>query len=133
MSDREIIKHFVRGSLGCACDDAVFERIDRSRETPGAGACGTRLLIGGRLLVRVIAPVDANAIAANLQRWLAIGDAERDANGLTRFRLVLGCDEPAALRAQAQAIFEECGARNGGRTHLHVLDRRALAEIGLCP
>lgn len=122
------IKHFVRGTLGCACADEVFEKIEQRDESPGDGMRGLRLLIGGRLLVRVVTPVDAALTEANLARWFAEGLAERDAAGLNRFRLVLGCHDAAALAPHARDIFDRVIPRDG-RAHLHVLEGAALEEL----
>ncbi len=125
-----MIKQFVRGALGCACPDAVFEHIDIQMEFPGAGASDVRLVIGGRLLVRIVAPVDARQIATELARWLAEGVGERDAKDMNRFRLVLGCDDAASLAALARDAFDRIGLRDD-RAHLHVLNRAVLAGLGL--
>lgn len=126
--DTDTIKRFVRGTLGCACPDAVFEHIDCRRETGDAGTTVVRLLIGARLLVRVITPVDAAQLEAHLARWVARGIAEREAAGLNRFRLVLGCDNPASLSARAHAIFDGLESRDD-RVHLHLLGSMALADL----
>lgn len=128
--DTATIKQFVCGVLGCACPDTVFEHIDIRLEFPGVGASDVRLRIGGRLLVRIVAPVDARQVATDLARWLAEGVAERDAAGLNRFRLVLGCDDAGSLAPLARGTFDRIGLRDD-RTHLHVLNRVALADLGL--
>jgi hypothetical protein len=126
--DTAAIKHFVRGTLGCACTDEVFEHIERREESPGDGLRGLRLQIGGRLLVRVVTPVDAKLTEANLARWFAEGMAERDAAGMNRFRLVLGCHDAAALAPRARDIVDRL-VPHDDRVHLHVLESAALAEL----
>lgn len=126
--DTATVKRFVRGTLGCACADEVFEQIEGREESPGNGLRGLRLQIGGRLLVRIVTPVDAALTEANLARWVAEGTTERDAAGLNRFRLVLGCHAAAALAPHARDLFDRLVPRDD-RAHLHVLDSAALAEL----
>lgn len=62
--------------------------------------------------MRVVTPVDAALTEANLARWFAEDVADRDAAGLNRFRLVLGCHDAAALAPHARDIFALVVARD---------------------
>lgn len=115
-------RRFVREGLGCSCPEEVLDRIGIDAGDPAL----TRLRVGGRLLVHLIAcPAWADP-APILPRRLAAGVAERDAGGFNRFRLVLATEEPARLRPAAEAAFASLGM--DARTHLHVV---TLAEAAL--
>ena len=120
-SEQPLLKHFVRDTLGCNCPEAVFQRVEISA-LPIARAAWPRALrinIGNRLLVyllpRVAVLPDPAAVADLLER----GIQERNQGGYNRLRLVIGCDEPAALNDS----FAELTTLYPGddKVHLHLL------------
>lgn len=122
------IERFVRGTLGCACPDEVFQQIETSAlpgDLPG-DLPGVRLVIGNRLLVYVaLAP--ASLVAAT-RALVAAGRRERDARGWNRFRLVLATEAPEAERTAAADAFASAAAGDE-RAHLHVLAPAALPAV----
>jgi len=127
MPEREGVVAFVRGTLGCACPDDVFEQIETSC-SPGR----LRLDVGGRLLVYVIAGTDAGDVRERLPAWVQDGVAERDRYGMNRFRLVLGSADPGAVRAVAEPAFAALAAGDD-HVHLHCLHNAALAPLLAAP
>jgi hypothetical protein len=128
MGDTETIKRFVRETLGCACEDAVFRSIDQRVEQLPGGATAVRLEIGHRLLVRAVSAMDATALVAQLPQWVAHGIEERDALGLNRFRLVLCTSDPSGLGTAAREMFDGLPLPDE-RVHLHVLPSEALSAL----
>lgn len=75
---------FVREVLGCGCPDEVVARtvVDAS----DGGESG--LDVGGRLLVRVLKPVDPDRLVEGFPEAVERLRAERDRRGFNRLRLV---------------------------------------------
>lgn len=115
--DRGAVKEFVRGTLGCACPDEVFERV----EVSGPYAEGlTQIAIGGRLLIRCHAVNSEQDLPRLLSDWLASGIAARDALGCNRLRLLVAVPRPEAMEEQVQRIRDSAGLPDD-RIHVHVL------------
>lgn len=113
------VEDFVRSTLGCHCPDEVFESI--VIEPLGtAGADGTRVVVGHRLLIYVLRCADGPEAAATVTRCAAVGIAERDARQFNRFRLVVAWPRPAPVAADAELAFAHV-ARDDERAHLHVV------------
>jgi hypothetical protein len=132
MSDRPMnpdtaafARHFVRNTLGCTCPDEVLERIEI--ENPPGDPPLTRIRVGGRLLIYLLAPPVPERAEGIVTRLLAEGVGERNAGGYNRFRLVLAAEVPADLRAAAEAAFGS--AHPDGRTHLHVVEMSEAAPL----
>lgn len=112
-------------ALGCGCPDEVFRKMDYEEASGKHG--GLRVLIGGRLLVRLV-PIKPGGQAPTLEEVLALLHdikQERDRRGLNRSRLVLvdGTDGIAVLKALADKAWDQFGTTDGndGRVHLHVV------------
>jgi hypothetical protein len=128
-SRRQAIAAFARDTLGCGCPAEVFDRIRESQlDLPGLPDPGRRFAIGGRLLVYLVAPADPEVAVAHLAVWVAMGLAERDAQGMNRLRLAIAADDPEALSARLQARFEALPGLDG-RLHIHVLPAGAVAGL----
>ena len=126
--DIQPIEHFVRGTLGCKCPDAVFKAITISRgQDPETNTPYVRLLIGDRLLIYVLDARHTKKLSASASTLTTRGRAERDANGLNRFRLVLATDHPIQVLAQAQSAFADAPGHDE-RTHLHVIATDQLPD-----
>lgn len=118
----DAIRRFVRDTLGCTCPEQVFEHVEQTRcavpdeFTPYA----LRLVVGRRLLIYVLHGVHAAALQALLPVMLARGIAERDRDGLNRFRAVLACDDQQSLQAQLDELARPV-LHSDDRVHLHVV------------
>jgi hypothetical protein len=126
VQSRELIRQFVRETLGCTCPDEVFDEIDCVRETGGQQVL--RIAVGGRLLIHIIRGAGAADLPGKVQAALEQGVAERDAGGFNRFRLVLATSRPEEVSVVAQQAFSGSSSKDE-KTHLHVLDTDQL--IGL--
>jgi hypothetical protein len=104
----------------------VFDRIDHAVE-PG-GAWRHRIRVGGRLLIYVVEDAGAADLPCRVDEALAQGVTERDAEGFNRFRLVLVSDHPDALAVAVEQAFASSAYRDE-RTHLHILEKHAIAGI----
>jgi len=116
---RAEIARFVRGTLGCACPDEVFQSIAISRlPDVAAHPAMVQLLVGSRLLIHVVAPPAGRPASGWIEQLAANGRAARDRYGCNRFRLVVATPVP---RPSAREI-QECFARaivGDERAHLH--------------
>lgn len=131
-TDRDVIEPFVRGTLGCGCPDEVFRHIELAScgDVPGEPPF-SRLLVGGRLLIYLVADVGAGDPTAAVARLTRRGLAERDAGGYHRFRLA-ACIEPGTPEAAAAATAFRAVAGDDDRAHLHCLAAASLPP-GLVP
>jgi hypothetical protein len=121
----------VRDVLGCACPDEVLRSIavERGRLIPGLDAEVTRLDVGGRLLVYVVAAAASQPLPTVIAAAVDAGVSERDRRGFNRFRLVLAADSPAALERPARDALAACERRDE-RVHLHVVSSAELSALG---
>ncbi len=131
-STRQIVKEFVKGSLGCQCPDEVFQDIELLMENEGL-----RILIGKKLIVRLI-PLRKKARSITPEKLLQIfGDCqkERDLRGFNRFRLVLvvndGDDAKQRIEGLSQKVQESFKRTKGDddRMHLHIVDEGSVPEV----
>ena len=119
MQTHTAIKHFVQETLGCSCPEEVFNKIDYQKACKGIS--GSKLNIGGRLLVYIIILDGKPDIQGVIQSALKRGIEERDNKGLNRFRLVLVTSHPDELHSLAEQAFYDSGYANE-KTHLHVVN-----------
>lgn len=125
---RASIERFVRGTLGCRCPDEVFEAIVIERaHAPDHASRYTRLVVGDRLLIYIVQDTDALAV----QRLTSKGLAERNDNGYNRFRLVIGCGDPAQVQGEIEMGFAGVAGADD-RAHLHLIAADAVPH-GLRP
>lgn len=117
------LQDFVQHTLGCGCPVEVFREVEISR-LQWAGVSGRRITIGHRLLIAAFETDDEDLVRRSLGPWVAAGVGARNAEGLNRVRVVIGCSRPERLQAVAEAVFARCPERDD-RTHLHVVQRRA--------
>lgn len=133
--DRPALEQFVRGTLGCACPDEVFRSVSVSRAPAVAGRPAyTEVLVGSRLLIRVLSmPTDA-AAPGWLERLATEGRTARDHHGYNRFRLVLAAPagaQPPGFADRLAARFARATAGDE-RVHLHLLAQAQLpGELAL--
>lgn len=125
------IEHLVRDTLGCRCPDEVFRSVSMRHVPPVARQLAhTEILVGSRLLIRVVeAPADP-AAGDWLEHLVADGCAIRDRHGYNRFRLVIVASAPAGVaggRTDLAARFERA-ATGDECAHLHLLTSDQLPE-----
>jgi hypothetical protein len=119
------IERFVRGTLGCGCPDEVFQSLSIRRAPPVAGhPAHTELLVGSRLLIRVVEEPADPAVSGWLERLVADGQAARDRHGYHRFRLVIVGRAPGGPNG-LEARFARA-ATGDERAHLHLLAEAQL-------
>jgi hypothetical protein len=123
--DSADVEQFVRGTLGCSCPDEVFRSMSMRRVPSVADRpAHTELLVGSRLLIRVVeAPADP-AVSGWLERLVADGQAARDRHGYNRFRLVVVVRAPGGPNG-LEARFARA-ATGDERAHLHLLAEAQL-------
>ena len=117
----EIVKDFVRNSLGCDCSEDVFRHIENERNTEAGGfMLKNKINVGGRLLVYVV-DADAN-ILREIPALVSMGKKERDSRGFNRFRLVLVSDD-IKMRKRGFEAFKAIGVPDE-RIHLHIIGKK---------
>ena len=112
------IKRFVQEILGCSCPEEVFNKIDYQKAS--AGIIGSKINVGGRLLVYILTADGQSSIQEVVDTALAQGVRERAKKGFNRFRLVLAASRPDDLRSLAEQAFNRSGYADD-KTHLHVV------------
>ena len=122
------IKRFVQETLGCACPEEVFERIDHRRHRVGDVAGVQRIDVGRRLLVYLVETDDPAWLQRHLAELVRAGVADRDAQGMNRFRLVIASTRPDLVAAGAHALFHEL-AGGDAKVHLHLVAQDALDDL----
>ena len=127
--DRESLRTFVQGTLGCQCPAEVFRHV----EGPTPVCIGNvspvhRLLIGERLLIYLLKVPTPTQLVVLLPPVTAHGIAQRNTNGWNRLRIVVATSNPEALAAPAIQLFRRLPDRDD-RVHLHVVDRGAVAAL----
>lgn len=128
MDGDRAVRSFVRGVLGCACDDRVFDRIERRDALLPEGQRCLEWVIGERLLVRAMGPVSASTLRARLGAWIVDGVYEREARRLNRFRLVVYGPDRDSLEAAARRELA-AGVLPDGKAHLHVIAQDDLRDL----
>jgi len=128
VGERDEITHFVRGTLGCGCPDAVFDSIVVEPVVQAAGGLpALQLLIGSRLLIQLVVPPHDATAAGWVERLAAAGRAARNRHGYNRFRLVVVTSPGQALPAGLDERFVRL-AGTDERIHLHVVAQDHLPE-----
>ena len=125
LQDKDRIIAFVRNTLGCTCPEEVFEKIETEDVRTEAALYDQKITIGGKLLILIKEVGAPDALHEQLPLLLAEGKAERDRNGLNRFRAVLATDKVLAVSDVATGIFNDFNGRDG-KIHLHVVDEKAI-------
>jgi hypothetical protein len=118
LPERDSIAAFVKGTLGCACPEEVFDRIEVLRHAEAGGfPLEARIVIGERLLVYIArAPEEAT-----LRALAVAGRRDRDAHGLNRFRLVVFSDDADSRGGELAERFASL-LGDDEKAHLHVID-----------
>ena len=109
------LEHFIRSTLGCKCPDEVFQSVAIDRADSHI-----RLMIGNRLLIYVLEIAPGRTAAKAVSRLTEQGLADRNAEHLNRFRLVVASAQPTLILADAKASFAGAAGADD-RAHLHVL------------
>jgi hypothetical protein len=118
---RQEVKRFVRGTLGCACPDEVFEHIAVSplNPCPGLPVDGS-LEVGGRLLIYISFHSDIQVLKEGLEEIIRQGKGTRDRRGFNRFRYVVVADKIEALNAVLVPLFDAMPFIDE-KVHLHII------------
>jgi hypothetical protein len=121
-TQRHLIEHFARDTLGCGCPAEVFDRIELDRFLDAFDSLpvtGT-ITIGGRLLVLLCTQrVDRASVLRILDR----GRQLRDSEGLNRVRCVVarsawvGEGEPQSIDTKDD------------RLHVHIVDEAEIPSF----
>jgi len=129
--DNNKIIEFVKGTLGCACPEEFFEKIEAGKIAIAQFAAGaTRIVVGERLLIYVVFPQSLSELCANIGKATVMGKNDRDANKYNRFRLVVISDKDSDCSAEAIPKFDEA-AGSDEKMHLHFISTERTGDTGL--
>ncbi len=129
MTGRRELTEFVRNTLGCACPDEVFERIEYEEGADGEGVLSCpNVRIGGRLLIGLWETNDPARIQSEMAEIVNAGKSERDRRGMNRFRLVIATDDLESVGRIAHGMFPAI-AQKDDKIHLHVVSRQEAASL----
>jgi hypothetical protein len=122
----EDIKSFVRQTLGCACPEEVFKRIDcqSNIKLNDNLLLSSKINVGNKLLIYVVEINDQDSMKHTLSFLLNIGKKERDSSGFNRFRLVLATDKLDEIKEVADVTFKTIDKDD--RIHLHVISKKDI-------
>jgi hypothetical protein len=128
----QIVKEFVKGSLGCQCPDEVFKDIEMQMEDEGL-----RILIGKKLIVRLF-PLGKRSASISVEKLLQIfgaGQRERDLKDFNRFRLVLVVNDGDEAKPRIEGLSQKVtdlfrkSKTSDDRMHIHVIDEKSVPEV----
>ncbi|MEW6570773.1 MAG: hypothetical protein AB1390_06330 [Nitrospirota bacterium] len=126
MQSKDIIKTFVRETLGCNCPEEVFNRIEQKSNIPlGNLILNHRINIGNRLLIYIFEVENEESLHQILPFLIESGRVERDEFGFNRFRLVLAQNTERPVNEIAQEIFDNINRDE--KIHLHVISKRKIS------
>jgi hypothetical protein len=117
--NNEKIKLFVKDTLGCACPEKVFEKIDvNNLQALEHEKEMTRIVVGETLLIYVICPELSGDFVESVKSIGLAGKTDRDTNHYNRFRLVVsGFDDELQ---QGKAAWRFSNAFNTDeKMHIH--------------
>ncbi len=119
--DNDKIIEFVKGTLGCACPDEVFEKIEAGTSAIAHFAEETtRIVVGERLLIYIVFTQSLSELSANIGDAAVTGKNDRDTNKYNRFRLVVVSDNDPDCSTDVIARFAEVTGSDE-KMHLHFI------------
>ncbi len=128
--EKERVKSFVKGVLGCSCEDAVFDHIEGEKISLPSGGELKRLVVGGRLLLYIVGPdlhpLKSDQLLGLVQSWLE----ERDALHLNRLRIVFASASESLVQDGVIQLLQPL-LKTDGRLHLHFIRSDEITACGL--
>jgi hypothetical protein len=128
MGKDQTAEEFVRKTLGCACPDEVFKKIEYGEVNPAEGIRVQTITVGGRLLVYIWVVRDPALLETGFLSLVAAGKEERDRRGLNRIRVVLATGDLDSVRSAAEALFNGFEAKDE-KVHLHIVPTEVVAGL----
>jgi hypothetical protein len=123
------VKTFIRQTLGCDCDESVFEHIENDHNVEAGGVrLRNRINVGGRLLVYIIDAESPGFVKSHMPGLLDAGRKDSDDHHFNRFRLVLVASGDSGLKAAAEHEFRRSKAVDE-KVHMHILDKAVVASL----
>jgi hypothetical protein len=118
MSEYSEIRTFVQATLGCACPEEVFDKIEYQN---GSGDLWQKKInVGNRLLIYIATARNTPEMRHIIYEGLKQGVEERNRKGLNRFRLAVVVANPEEVRVLAEKAFESSEDADE-KTHLHLM------------
>ncbi len=126
----ELLKEFVKDTLGCQCPDDIFGSIVKKENVilEGVIKIDRIFIIGNRLLIFLFTSESPELIEKLLPKLIHHGKIQRDSSNLSRFRLVILTTEPQIIEAKIKSKFSKL-TKDDEKIHLHVLDKTRLESL----
>jgi len=127
--NKQRIVTFVKETLGCACPDEVFKKIDCQQEAEiVADSLVLRLVIGDTLLVYIFLTQNIQEQIENMATLVSTGKQDRDNHTFNRYRLVLIDSEVRGENETLIKLFEQC-TKNDEKLHLHFVEQQMVDDL----
>lgn len=129
-TDKQAIKGFVQGVLGCKCPNEVFLSINVEKNPTNFAdlSQGDLIAIGGKLLVFLVETNDGEILTSKLEQIFNQGRETRDKGGFNRFRLVVSVPGKQPAQNILTRQFETLENLDE-RLHLHVIGTDQLSDL----
>lgn len=118
MKNYQELKRFVQDTLGCACPEEVFKKIEYEKKQDKPWE--RRINVGDRLLIYIISVDSENDLTNKIDIAMESGVTERNEKKFNRFRLVLVSSNSHEISNSAEKTFCESKLYDE-KTHLHLV------------
>ena len=122
--NNEKIKVFVKNTLGCACPEKVFEKIDVSSLQTLEHEI-TRIIVGDTLLIYVIHPDITGNFVDSVEAIGLAGKMDRDTHHYNRFRLVVSGFDDEVQQGKVSGRFSKSFNKDE-KMHIHFVDQELV-------
>jgi hypothetical protein len=124
--NNEKIRVFVKNTLGCACPEKVFEKIEVSKlPTVAHDMEITRIVVGDTLLIYIIRPEPIFNIVDSVESIGLAGKVDRDTNNYNRFRLVVSSLEDDVQQDKVSERFAK-SFNTDEKMHIHFVNQELV-------
>ena len=126
----ELIKKFVKSTLGCKCPDDVFNSIkmEKNVEVKKDLKIDLILTVGNKLLIYIYLSNNLQKTIKVLPNLIQLGKTQRDSYNLNRFRLVIITQKIKTYEKKLNSKFTKLTSRDK-KIHLHIISKSAVKDI----
>jgi hypothetical protein len=130
IKNKDLIVNFVQKILGCGCPTEVFDDITliENHRLCQYTILKYKIVIGGKLLIYIIENPEPEYIEDNLMNVIFMGKAERNSDGLNRFRLVLISQDIEKIKNISEEYFLSM-SKDDDKMHLHLISPKDLPVL----
>ncbi len=123
------VKAFIQKTLGCDCDESVFQHIENERNVDAGGIkLRNHINVGGRLLVYIVDAEGPSFVRSHMADLLEAGRKERDDRNFNRFRLVLVAATDSGVQLEVNRTLKLSKAVDE-KVHVHILEKSDVGAL----